>query len=64
MILLIAKYDVLGAAYGVLLMTRMTGLILALTYVYISKKVNEDSILWAANWRKRFSLVSLLRFIG
>ena len=38
MILLIAIYDVLGAAYGVLLMTWMTGLILALTYVYISKK--------------------------
>lgn len=38
MIWLIISYDVLGAAYGVLLMTWMTGLVLALSYIYISKK--------------------------
>ena len=36
MIYLIATYDVIGAAYGVLLMTWVTGLILALIYVSIS----------------------------
>ena len=38
MVLLIRSNDILGAAYGVLVMTWVTGLSLGLVYVYISRK--------------------------